>query len=97
MKSLTIIGRRWFNDREGNTYYSGVALVDGKEVARESFAYGYGDQYVAELWEKVVSELELADVRSYSSGGIEAPSFYCRKHGIAYHAEAIDVARKRDM
>jgi hypothetical protein len=96
MKSLTIIGRRWFNDREGNTYYSGRALVDGKEVASEKFAYGYGDQYVYELWVKVVAELEL-DCPEHACGGIEMPWKWCRDRGVAFTYEAADVARKRDL
>jgi hypothetical protein len=96
MKSLTIIGRRWFNDREGNTYYSGRALVDGKEVASEKFAYGYGDQYVYELWVDVVKALEL-DVEWYGSGGCEGASRWCRRNDVAFTYEAADVARKRDL
>lgn len=43
---LTIIGRRWFDKVNGNTYHS-VEIYDdsGKQLARVPFAYGYGDQY----------------------------------------------------
>ena len=90
MKSLTIIGRRWFNPREGNTYYSGFALVDGVEVAREKFAYGYGSQFETDLWQSARAELGIVDDRPF-------PSWYCRENGIAYHCETIDVQRKQDL
>ena len=96
MKSLTIIGRRWFNPREGNTYYSGFALVDGVEVAREKFAYGYGEQCIYELWELVVKALELP-AHNHTCGGVEMPWRYCRERGIAYTYDISDVARKRDL
>ena len=96
MKSLTNIGRRWFTPRQGNTYYSGFALVDGKEVARVGLAYGYGDQYAYEIWDLVVKALEL-DVPSYDTGGIQMPWQWCRERGIAYSYSASDVARKRDL
>lgn len=96
MQSLTIIGRRWFNPREGNTYWSGRAIVDGETVASCEFAYGYGDHYRDELWREVVAKLGL-DAERYQSGGIEGPSRWCRRNGVAFNCEAIDVARKRDL
>ena len=93
---VTILGKRWFNPREGNTYYSGRLLVDGNEVVSEQFAYGYGDHYRDELWAAAADKLDL-DVERYASGGIEGPSWYCRRKGIALVVEVADVARKRDL
>jgi hypothetical protein len=43
---LTIIGRRWFEKTNGNTYHS-VEVYDseGKLLVRVPFTYGYGDHY----------------------------------------------------
>jgi hypothetical protein len=43
---ITIIGRRWFSRTYGNTYHSCVVLVDGEEVGRADYVYGYGDGYL---------------------------------------------------
>lgn len=42
---LTIIGRRWFDKVNGNTYHSVEVWQDGKQLARAPFTYGYGQQY----------------------------------------------------
>ena len=96
MKSITILGRRWFDRVNGNTYFSARAIVDGKEESHIPYAYGYGDQYLQEAWDEVVKRHNL-DVERYQSGGIEGPSYWCRRNGVALHYEAVDVGRKRDL
>ena len=96
METLTIIGRRWFDRVNGNTYFSARAIVDGKEEAYIPYEYGYGDQYRDSIWEEVVKRHGL-DVERYQSGGIEGPSYWCRRNGVALHYEAADVRRKKDL
>lgn len=44
---FTIIGRRWFERTNGNTYHSTeVYDGNGKLIGREPYQYGYGDQYI---------------------------------------------------
>ena len=42
---FTIIGRRWFDRKYGNTYHSVAVYKDGDLIGSVDFAYGYGDQY----------------------------------------------------
>ena len=44
-RTITVIGRRWFEKVNGNTYHSVDVYVNGDHVGREPFAYGYGSQY----------------------------------------------------
>lgn len=44
-KSVTILGRRWFDKVNGNTYHSARVFVDGKLVALVPYQYGYGNMY----------------------------------------------------
>lgn len=43
---FTIIGRRWFDRINGNTYHSVEVYKGGKLLERVPFQYGYGDGYM---------------------------------------------------
>ena len=43
---ITILGRRWNSKTYGNTYHSVVVFVDGEQVGKVDFTYGYDDQYI---------------------------------------------------
>lgn len=45
MRSVFVDGREWFDRINGNSYFSARIYVDGKEVARVPFQYGYGSAY----------------------------------------------------
>lgn len=57
-KSVTILGRTWFDRVNGNTYHSARVFVDGKHVATVPFQYGYGNQFE---W-NAVDALERANI-----------------------------------
>lgn len=54
MKSLVIIGRKWFDKVNGNTYHTSEIIIDGEAVHKTGMQYGYGEQYVqtASQWLK---------------------------------------------
>lgn len=58
MKSVFIHGKTWFDKSYGNSYFSARVFVDGNEVARLPFQYGYGDHYI-EMAQKKLGELGL--------------------------------------
>ena len=43
---FTIIGRRWFEKTNGNTYHSVEVYANNKLIGRDPYQYGYGDQYL---------------------------------------------------
>ena len=45
MRSVFVDGREWFDRVNGNSYFSARVFVDGVEVARIPFQYGYGSAY----------------------------------------------------
>lgn len=47
MNSVFVDAREWFDRVNGNSYFSARVYVDGAEVARIPFQYGYGSQYEA--------------------------------------------------
>ena len=62
---ITIIGRRWFDKKYGNTYFSSRIYVDGGLVKTIPMSYGYGDQYeqVSLDWLKTNGYLEFGLMR----------------------------------
>jgi hypothetical protein len=43
---LVIFARRWFHNRNGNTYHSVDLYVDGQFLAYSPYTYGYDNQYM---------------------------------------------------
>ena len=91
--SITIFGRRWFSETEGNSYHTVVVLFDGKPVYESPITYGYGEQYIAtaEAW-----------IRDSSEGG-QAPlklgsiSRHCHRYNLNLYTTCVDVPRKKDL
>ncbi len=90
--SITIIGRRWFDRVNGNTYHSCECLINGQPVANVPFSYGYGNQYEYSAMNKLA---ELGYLPGYDSQTVAWR--YCEDRGIAYHATHSDVNRKKDL
>ena len=95
-KSITVIGRRWFERTNGNTYYSAEIYVDGQRVHKIPFAYGYGDQYEWEAYEWL-EENGRIELERYNNGGREAPWVYCERVGCQKISSVSDVSRKKDL
>lgn len=95
--SITIIGKRWFDRINGNTYFSATGLINGKQVVKIDFDYGYGDQYIWEIFYKLDKLNLLPDVKKYNNGSIEALWSYCDRNKIEYYATVSDVKRKKDL
>lgn len=52
MIKYIIVGKKWFDKVNGNTYHSArVYDLEKKVVAVASFRYGYGDQFVQSAFE----------------------------------------------
>lgn len=56
--SIYVHGKTWFDKVNGNSYFSARIEINGEEVARLPFQYGYGDQYLYEA-RKVLTEKGL--------------------------------------
>lgn len=98
VKSVTILGRRWFQKTYGNTYFSAVALVNGKQVAAIDYDYGYGQMYEQQMAD-VLEQLGYMPGREHNPNGSAecAWSYFRDKRGVEWHSEAVDVQRKKDL
>lgn len=92
VKTVTVIGRRWFDRTYGNTYFSAQILIDGVPVEGIDYEYGYGDQYA---WE-AIGKAEKAGLIPPREEG-EPNWMWAERTGIALHCAVSDVSRKRDL
>lgn len=95
--NITIIGRRWFDRVNGNTYFSAVGIVNGLQVVNIDFEYGYGNHYEDRIFSKLIGAGYCPDVEKYSNGGKEAFWNYCDRKGIIKYVTHSDVNRKKDL
>jgi hypothetical protein len=97
-QSVTIIGRRWFEKTNGNTYHTATIYIDGEMVHKLPFQYGYGNQFE---WNAVqwLDENGYMPEREHHKNGSAEPgwAYFRDKHGLTYHVETIDVQRKKDL
>lgn len=97
-QSIVITGRRWFNRRVGNTYFSAQAFIDGKSVEGISYEYGYGQQYEDSMFQKLGRDGLLPEPIPRYDNGIYEPAWrYCERLGITYSKSVTDVQRKKDL
>jgi len=88
MRSITVLGRRWFEKTNGNTYHSCIVYIDGKQIAFEPFAYGYGNAY------------RQTAVELLNKAGITAtfPLWrWCKDNNVELVDDVVDVNRKKDL
>jgi hypothetical protein len=93
VNKLELLGRKWFERTNGNTYFSAIALHNGSEVARIDFEYGYGDQWLYEITKAIQSQ--AIDARQD-----QQPWQYIdtlESQGIAVFTSCEDVKRKKDL
>lgn len=97
MKSLLVVGRRWFQKLYGNTYHTAEIYVDGKLQVKVGPLYGYGDQYIYTAANWLEAHGYLPGIECFSNGNKEGPAHYCQRNGITFAATVADVRREKDL
>lgn len=90
IKSIQVIGRRWFQRTYGNTYNTVQIKVDGEQVAYLPFEYGYGEYYMQRAEEWLVKN-------GYVNKGTSHLRYRLEDAGVKLDYFAIDVDRKKDL
>lgn len=93
VKKLELLGRRWFDAKNGNTYFSAVALYNGDEIARIDYEYGYGDHWLDAITKNLV-------VNQLQRGENQVPWRFIEQleqNGIAVFQSVQDVKRKKEL
>jgi hypothetical protein len=91
VQSIFVVGRRWFERTNGNTYHSAEIYVNNDLVHKIDFNYGYGNQFE---WNAMLWLSKNGYLKGYKES---SPSLYCRDNGISYNSTVTDVKRKKDL
>lgn len=74
-RSIFVHARTWFDKSGGNSYFSARIFVNGKEVIRLPFSYGYGSQFEHEA-------LRALQQFGYVPAEFVGPLWALNTHGI---------------
>jgi len=88
---VLIIGRRWFDKVNGNTYHTAELQVNGNFVAKSGMQYGYGDNYV-----ETGKELLLQNYKLPIGFNEKSPLYQLKDKKITFRSFAYD-GLKRDL
>jgi hypothetical protein len=88
--TITIIGRRWFEKTNGNTYHSVSVSVNGELIERVGFAYGYDNSYT-QTARAILEKYYKLPLAKYQA------IWNLRDNGINIVDSVSDVARKKDL
>lgn len=94
-KHYVILGRKWFDKINGNTYHSVVVYEDGIKIGYNNFCYGYGGQYLQTaslIISNHLGEHDATESTAYSSL-VKAMREY-RDHFVI---DCCDVSRRKDL
>jgi hypothetical protein len=89
--SIQVIGKRWFDRKNGNTYFSTDIYVNSEYEYAIPISYGYDQMYLQAAFEWLKDAGKIGEDYSYP------PSLYCRENGIKLIDSVSDVPRKRDL
>ena len=88
---VLIIGRRWFDRINGNTYHTAEVIVNDKVIGKSRMTYGYEEQYIQTGKEILLEHFELPKGMKESS-----PLWQLREYGVEFRKRVTD-GLKRDL
>ena len=91
VKSIQVIGKRWFQRSYGNTYHSVKISINNNKWIRLPKQYGYGDQYITTAKNYLVKEGFLKEI------GDNSMWRYCEENNIKLLTSVSDVKREIDL
>lgn len=95
MKSITVVGRRWRDKVNGNTYHTSQIMIDGETVHKTPLQYGYDNHYLqtASEW---LEKSGFITLEVYPNGCHESIWRYCGEQDIHLEYWAEDLPCKKD-
>ncbi len=93
-RSITIIGRKWFDNVNGNTYHSSQVLVNGVTIIRSDYTYGYGSAYEDTAHHYLIAYKYCPKLIGKHPQRLRT---WCQENGVTYETMAICVKCKKDM
>jgi hypothetical protein len=88
---VEVVGRRWFDRVNGNTYHTAEVFVNDKFVAKSRMTYGYDEQYVQTAKELLLEKYNLPKGMKETS-----PLWQLREYGVKL-TQSVSDGLKRDL
>lgn len=89
--NVVIIGQRWFDRANGNTYHTALVLVNGQSYGKSEMTYGYDNAYVQTGKERLLKFFDLPRGMKETAPLWQLPEF-----GVQFMQTASD-GLKRDL
>ena len=86
-----VVGRRWFDRVNGNTYHTAEVFVNDKYVGKSRMTYGYDESYIQTAKEILLDSYELPKGMRDTS-----PLWQLREYGVTLNKTVSD-GLKRDL
>lgn len=86
---VLIIGRRWFDRVNGNTYHTAEVQVNGEFIGKSKMTYGYEEQYLETGKEILLDHFELPEGMKETD-----PLWRLREYDVILHKYAIDGLKR---
>jgi hypothetical protein len=96
-RSLVIIGAKWFDSHNGNTYHRTHVYRNGEHVHDSGMVYGYGDQWEQTAKEWLHEAGHLPGLEVYEWGGLGNLRQYCERHGIELVRYSHEVRTRKEL
>lgn len=94
MKTIDVLGKKWFDKVNGNTYFSARIIIDfqmeGEKIYYIPYEYGYGDQYLYTAFDY------LASIPLLPEEAALYPTEWTRENGIILRY-GIQAENKRNV
>jgi hypothetical protein len=87
MNSVFIEAKQWVDKTYGNSYFSARVFVDGEEIGRLPFQYGYGSQYEYEATKLLLEKGFISERVS--------PLWTLRYQGVAVYSTIKDANKQQ--
>lgn len=93
MKDIMVIGRRWFDKINGNTYCAAKVFIDGKHVLTTDWTYGYGDFY-QQLAAMELNEKDTIKIPKHRGGSTQSLWAFCSENNIGFDYRVFDGLKR---
>ena len=89
--NVVVIGKRWFDRANGNTYHTAMVLVNGQSLGKSSMTYGYEEAYLQTAKEILLQYYNLPKGMKETS-----PLWQLREYGVTL-TKTVSDGLKRDL
>ena len=93
MLNVLIVGRKWFEKTNSNTYHTAEIFLNGEFIHKTKITYGYEDHYIHTGIQWLIDTGKLPPRQPDS----EPDHRYFKRIGVKVEQAAVSVQRRKDL